>query len=59
MGCACDTLKLLMSNIPASVSESLLISTLSQFGPVVQLGLTADAAGVSAPACVVCVRADE
>lgn len=47
MGCACDTLKLLLSNIPVGVTESALVGALSQFGPVVQLGLTPDPAGVS------------
>jgi hypothetical protein len=51
MGCACDAFKLLLSNIPVSVTETVLINALSQFGHVVQLGLTPDLAGVSV-ACV-------
>lgn len=47
MGCTCDAFKLLLSNIPVSVTETALISALSQFGHVVQLGLTPDSAGVS------------
>lgn len=47
MGCAPDAFKLLLSNIPVSISESALISALSQFGHVVQLGLSQDPAGVS------------
>jgi hypothetical protein len=47
MGCAPDAFKLLLSNIPVSISESALISALSQFGHVVQLGLAQDPAGVS------------
>lgn len=47
MGCACDSYKLLLSNIPVSVTESALISSLSQFGHVVQMGLSPDPAGVS------------
>lgn len=51
MGCACDACKLLLSNIPVSVTETALISALSQFGHVVQLGLTPDSAGVSRVPC--------
>jgi hypothetical protein len=47
MGCACDSYKLLLSNIPASVNETALLNSLSQFGYVVQVCLSPDAAGVS------------
>jgi hypothetical protein len=53
MGCACDAYKLLLSNIPASVSESTLLSALSQFGHVAQVGLSPDVAGVSLLSCAV------
>lgn len=51
MGCACDAFKLLLSNIPVGVTESALLSMLNMFGPVVQLGLSQDSAGVSAAMC--------
>ena len=47
MGCACDAIKLMLSNIPVGISEATLLSTLNIFGPVVQLVLAQDSAGVS------------
>lgn len=47
LGCAHDAYKLLLSNIPLSMTEADLAAVLRQYGHVVQLALAPDNSGVS------------
>ncbi|KAF6258452.1 hypothetical protein COO60DRAFT_1701321 [Scenedesmus sp. NREL 46B-D3] len=48
LGCAHDAYKLLLSNVPPSVTEADLAAVLRQYGHVVQLALALDNSGASA-----------
>eukprot|EP00775_Hariotina_reticulata_P011976 gene11976-12119_t len=47
LGCSCDAYKLLLANVPVSMSEEELAALLGQFGRVVQISLAAEATGVT------------
>jgi hypothetical protein len=55
LGCTHDAYKLLLSNVPLSVTEADLAAVLRQYGHVVQLVLSPDNSGVSCSYGVVCM----